>query len=645
MKLYKLASLPIMAVLAVVLAACGQADPGAGDDVTTPTPTEVVGPPVQELDEEEILANPLQVLYDTLDFFNIRLAVDNPGTPLAGGELRWAMGSTAPFPGIWDGVHWHSSLDADVRALTHTGLLAMDIDMFAYNNPHALASFTYDREAQSITITKNHVSHWHDGVPVTLDDLVFAHYVIAHPDYQGPRWGSQVQNVVGAVEFHNGEADHISGLVLSEDQMELTMYFIDFPPDIIAFGFWSTPIPRHHWEGIPVGEMFYHPRARHEALGNGPFIIDSVVPGESIRFVRNDNFWAGPAILDSIVLELIDPMMVPLAMQQGLYHVGGPFPQSQFTEHFRYMTNVQFLSNPFMSNTMFWLGFRMGTWDAEEGRSIPFDEPRISRPVREAIALSIDHLGAGQELFNGLVVPVGSAYWPTRRAHWVNPEIETFNHFDPERAMQILDDAGYLRGPDGYRTRPDGSDLTIVYMASVGSPANEVNRALEIQNWSDIGLRVVFYQDRLIEAPLHLDVRQHEADGGVVDMWTFGWGQGANPNPVNMFGPTTTSNWQRYTNPQLEAIFDRFSSEDMWDPDFRMETISMWEQAFMDTRVNFPNTVAIGLAAINNSVGGIGLEFPPRYSGPGPFSSNGAINGIAWQHVYLTAPDTYIDGQ
>ena len=598
--------LGMLSATALLLAACGSgggADAsngtGAAPAPTPPTGEVVVGTGAGvALTVEEVHADPFAALEALSERFGTQVVNDNP--ILDGGELRIAHATNVQISGDFDGVFRISYIDSRIGDFMFEPLFFAGSDFNIDNRIDSVANAYFDRESRSVTLVKNVATYWHDGVPVTLDDLVFAYYVIAHPDYTGPRWGVQISNVVGAQAYRDGEATHIEGLVLSDDKMTLTIYFNDFPPTIEAFGFWTTPSPRHHWAGIAVADMAGHPRGRHEALGNGPFMLENLVGGESIRLVRNDNFWRGRPNLEAVTIEVVDPLAAPMAMQQGLFDVVHTFAQSQFTEQFRYMDNTQFLSNPMGSNSNSWLGFRVGTMNQETGRIENHPEPRLSPTVRRALALSMDHMGAGQ-LFNGLSVPQGSVYWGLARSEWISG-LPTYNHFDPERAMQMLDDAGYVVGADGFRTRPDGSPLVITYLAQTGSPAAELNRQLELQNWHDVGLNVVLYQGRLVEPAVLTEVRRDETDGGVVDMFGFAWNFGASPNPSSAFGPESINNFVRYTSPEWDAIFERFLSDDMWDPTFVAETAGMWEQAFYDAAVAFPTAVVLSITAVNNRV-------------------------------------------
>src|SRR5262249_30341284 len=54
------------------------------------------------------------------------------------------------------------------------------------------------------------------------------------------------------------------------------------------------------------------------------------------------------------------------------------------------------------------------------------------------------------------------AWGPLKPTNWgYNPEVETLYRFDPEKAKQLLDAAGWVPGPDGIRVK-DGQRATLV---------------------------------------------------------------------------------------------------------------------------------------------------------------------------------------
>ena len=621
-KLFLLVAL--FAAFVLVLTACGERDTG-GTDGTEPAGTEQVGtePAATEPGDDVVEAiDSFAALEAALVENNLTMETQNPNAPLEGGVLRFALGATSVSMDSFEAVFWRFSTEADIREFSHEPLLFVGEDFNPASNVNSLASAEFDRDSRTVTITKDNPSTWADGEPLTLDDLVFAFEVIGiGGTATAHRRNAQYFNVVGTQAFVDGDVDYIAGLTLSDDEMELTIEFYEVDPYTFAFGFWTTPMPRHHWgdlddieilaedDGCIGNAMLRDPRSRENVLGNGPFMISAIVPEESVHFVRNDNFWRGPANLDEIIFEVVDPMTAPDVMRAGMYDVMN-FPQSLFTaENREALTNVSFLANPFAGNASWWLGFRMG--DHIDGENVPWDEPRLSAPVRTALALSIDHLGAST-FFNGLVVPSGSVYWPLNRLSAVDRTLPTYNNFDMDRARQILDDAGYTFPYDGaeFRTRPDGSELVVIYAAQTGSQANINNRELELDNWRlDLGIDVRLYQDRLVEGGVFWEAMDVEVDSPV-DMFTFGTGFGANPGSGVDWntGLNSPNNLTRFTSPEWQEAQARFTDERMWDAAFSDETLQIWQQVMIEAQVMFPTTTAIGLTAVNNRVTNFSVE-------------------------------------
>ncbi|MCL2855163.1 MAG: hypothetical protein FWE21_06040 [Defluviitaleaceae bacterium] len=138
----------------------------------------------------------------------------NSNSPMAG-LLGGGVFATATCSAMGQvaGFNWSIFSSNDVRAFGETGI----------------ATYTVNAEEMYMHITLQEDVLWHDGTPLTLGDLVFAHEVIAHPDYTGAHWTLWNQSVRGALEYHRGESHYISGLVLSVDKRELTIYF-DYMP-------------------------------------------------------------------------------------------------------------------------------------------------------------------------------------------------------------------------------------------------------------------------------------------------------------------------------------------------------------------------------------------------------------------------------
>ena len=687
-KLFLLVAL--FAAFALVLAACGgngdtDTPPVTGDnnvvdtnnnggdnDTSTPEPDETT-PPEETVDT-------FAALQAMIDYHGLGMATTNDAPHIEGGTLRFGVGLTGtPEWTFLEPVFSSWSSEGDIRAFTHEPLLMMGQDFFPNNDVNSLATASFDRDAQTVTIYLNHETTWADGHPLTLADLVYAYYFLANAEFRWPNADGDAvpqgrhfavnprdQNVVGVCTFmhysfyHAGFLDElrdmaacggpgvlpdemtdtITGLTLSEDEMTLTIEFYEVTPYTFAFDFWVAPMPAHHWEGIPVGQRRNHPRAMHEVLGNGAFTIAGSVANESFHFVRNDNFWRGPAILDGIIYEAFPAMTAPDLARVGTYDVLN-HPQSLFTPENRNLNNATFLTNPFNSGSTSWLTFRVGDWDAELGQVVPWegDDVRVSPTLRTAIALATDRVTPGRELFNSLVVPSGSVYWPLNRMDLITGNVETFNTFELDRARQMLDEAGYtFCDNSGFRCRPDGSELYVTWLETTGSAANDTNNMFWLDGWRyDLGVDVRLYQGNLVDSAVWSEVTQQHISNEV-DMFWSGISFGANPAPNFGFAHDSVFNRTRWTSPEWQEIIERFNSDAMWDEAVRIQTINDWEQAFMDARVAFPLTIALPLTAVNNRVANLSLENTFGDNDRPGVTSPGQWNAHLWA---LTADTPY----
>jgi peptide/nickel transport system substrate-binding protein len=67
-----------------------------------------------------------------------------------------------------------------------------------------------------------------------------------------------------------------------------------------------------------------------------------------------------------------------------------------------------------------------------------------------------------------------------------------FTAYDPEQANAWLDEAGYTRGPDGFRVGPDGNPIIIAIETSQGGDDTLDTAELVMGYWEEIGIQSNF---------------------------------------------------------------------------------------------------------------------------------------------------------
>ena len=549
----------------------------------------------------------------------------NEKPPIQGGFLNYGLMSPSPLRGVF---HPNWSLDAFDgwvgERLTDPLLSTNENLMFSQEG---MAAFEADIENNTVTLTLGHDVLWHDGVPLTMYDLVFSYEILAHPDYDGGRFGPTITNVVGVREYNAGEADRISGLVVSDDGRSVTIYLHSLTPTTLyGSGIWLWPTARHHFEGIPVAEMSSHPHARHQTLGTGAFMAGNYVPGEGIQLLANPNYWQGVPKLNGINVEIIHPELVPFAMSQGRFDISGFSPQ-QFAD-FQNPTNFSYLAE--MSPSFSYTGFRFGRWDSGTREVDMYRTSMDNIYLRRAIAYAIDNTQLGQLMFGGLRFPATSVM-PPFHMHLFDAGVPGYL-YNPDLARRLLDKAGFVDiDGDGFRENPDGSPLVIVWAAMSGEN-DDIFTQFKIQQWAAVGLNVQLFQGRTLDFNQFYDYIELDNDGSRIDMFDAAWSVGLAPSPQDIWGHDTILNFTRYTSPRFRELFERLASTDMWDDGLRRQTFSDWQRAFYEEAPAIPTLWRVEPVAVNNRVKNFSLV---RKDGTNQVSLG------AWHLVELTRSSAY----
>jgi peptide/nickel transport system substrate-binding protein len=187
-------------------------------------------------------------------------------------------------------------------------------------------------------------------------------------------------------------------------------------------------------------------------VGTGPFIFKEYVPQDHLTLARNPDYRWGPAIwenrgpahLDEITFRFfVDPATRALALESGQVQVMGEVPPQDVDR----LTANKFVLHaaPIPGQP---LQFFLNT------RRAPTDDVR----VRQALLYATDRAAIVKAIFRNRS-PV--AFGPlTSATVGYDPKVEKLYPFDPDKARQLLDDAGWRPGPDGVRHK-DGQRLRV----------------------------------------------------------------------------------------------------------------------------------------------------------------------------------------
>ncbi|MBD3930361.1 ABC transporter substrate-binding protein [Streptomyces chumphonensis] len=199
-------------------------------------------------------------------------AAEEDGKPRRGGRLRAAFAGG----GAGETLDPHlSSLFSDVaRAKALFDKLA-DYGPDLSAQPRLAASWESDAGLKRWTVTLRE-AEFHDGRPVTAEDVLYSYRRIADPE--------QAFRAKASLEPIDLEASR--ALDARTVEFVLKRPTAEFPNVLAAFGAYIVPEGPQDFDTKPVG--------------SGPFRFISFAPGRSAVFARNDAYWEGAPHLDEL---------------------------------------------------------------------------------------------------------------------------------------------------------------------------------------------------------------------------------------------------------------------------------------------------------------------------------------------------------
>jgi ABC-type oligopeptide transport system substrate-binding subunit len=164
-------------------------------------------------------------------------------------------------------------------------------------------------------------------------------------------------------------------------------------------------------------------------VGNGPFKLASYTPNQEWVFERNDDYFRGRPGLARIVMRMIDsPETELLAYQQGELDLAGP-SATQLPQIEADPTLSQELQRKVGAST-YYIAFNL--------TAPPFD----NLLVRQAIASALNREQYIRQIANGVGQVAGTFLYEGLPGY----QTDFRQAYDPERAQQLLAEAGYPNG-------------------------------------------------------------------------------------------------------------------------------------------------------------------------------------------------------
>jgi peptide/nickel transport system substrate-binding protein len=470
---------------------------------------------------------------------------------------------------------------ADFQSAIFESLVTVNPDTL---EPVGLLAESWDvnEDASVYTIHLRDGVTWSDGEPLIADDVRFTYEMYMNEAVGSPR-----------VSDFTAKIDSMEVVDDQTITFNLTGTYVDFPVDTLIYGI----VAEHVWADVDPAAWAQDPGSTgldpSRVVGTGPFLFSEWVTEDHATAVRNDDYWNGAPYLDEFIYKVVPDQAAGVAqLQTGEIDYFEGVPESSLAD-FEGSSDVTIVDYPTTNFTFYGLNL-------DETKTTLFQDVEVRQALlyaldREAMIESI-RFGYG-EVAVGTMPTLSWAY---------NPDgIEQTYPYDPDKAKQLLDDAGWVEGSDGIREK-DGQKLSFTMYTNAGNQVRESYLTVLQEYWAEIGVEMT---PQLEPFPSLVERITETFD---FEAFLIGFQWDVAPDQSTMFSCAATGgngfNATNYCNEEVDALLEEANSET--DRARRIELYTEFQNIVVD---ELPETI---------------LDFPQGFTGVSTRAHNIYPSGV-----------------
>lgn len=411
----------------------------------------------------------------------------------------------------------------------------VDIDKQGQVVPELAAFWEISDDAKVITFHLKEGIYFHDGSPLTAEDVAFTYTFLASPYYQGPYF-DKVMDLEGALDYNQrvSGVENVEGIQVIDER---TIRFILTEPNTLKlYDFQFGILPKHIYKVNSWGDF---QALNQKPIGSGPFRLVNHTE-QSVQLRVNEAYYLKPANIDGIEvikLENYDANSVYYLTEERL-DIASVIPNPQNVQRLTENSEIRLVSHD--SNSYGYIGLNLR-------------DPKFENPlVREAMMRGINRAFFAETFYKGYgeVCNAPAAYMTVSSLEGLDDY-----PYDPLRAKALLKEAGWSdTNGDGIL---DKNGKAFEFVLSTYTDSNYVYNvtALLRSNLRDLGIEmeVEFLSfDELIDRVFF----QRDFDA-----YTLHWVLGPEQQMIGTFDRASDRvggyNSVGYYNPEAEDIFRR----------------------------------------------------------------------------------------
>ena len=420
---------------------------------------------------------------------------------VACGSGNATKGSTLVYgSGDYDSINPIMNEHCEIKHLLFDSLVKLDQN----GDPVAslAESWSYDDATMTYTFKLRSDVKWHDGEMFTADDVKFTIEAIMTPDNGSENYPNYI------------EIDEIK--VISDTEIA----FVLTEPNFAFLDYMTMSIlPKHKLQGEDMWESDYF----KNPIGTGPYKLEAWDVGQAITMVKNEEYFAGAAKIDTIIFKIVtDDNAKALQLKEGSLDLAQVTPKD--AQNFKDSEDLTIYDMATADYRGILYNFWNEYWQTN-GDLIP------------AISYCIDR----QAIVDAVLLGEGFvAYSPIQLNEYNYDGVEKYT-YDLTKAEAAFIAAGCEKDAEGYWCR-NGERISFTINATPGDQVRIDMAQIAAQQLTAAGLDV------------KANVPADGIDWGGQECCIIGWGSpyDADDHTYKVFGTDAGANYSGYSNTEVD---------------------------------------------------------------------------------------------
>jgi peptide/nickel transport system substrate-binding protein len=441
---------------------------------------------------------------------------------------------------------------------------------------------------------------WQDGEPLTADDVAFTYNYI-------------VDNEMGAF---SSLTTFIEEAVAVDD---LTVEIRCSKPKANMIRTWIPILPEHVWSKVSPKAAGASYQNKPPIVGTGPFQTVEVKKGDYVRMVASPTYWGEqkPAVDEILFITYQNSDTMTQDLLAGNLDAAWGIPSAQFPK-LETTEGIEAISY----NLLTWTYLSFNCYEGTSRGNPVLRDVAFRRALNWAVDRQkiVDLAWAGRAKPGTTIMTPDS--WVDPDYHW-QPPADALLGFDPAKAGQLLDEAGYKDSDgDGLREDKAGKPIELRLWARTESPESQKTGSLITGWFRDLGLKIDY---QVMDDGIYYDsIWAYEGDEYSPDFDMYLWNYDGYADPGDSLASFITAqieNWNEpcWSDAEFDAAVDEANTT--LDPEQRKELIWRAQQIFYEQSPQIVTDYPEKLEAINTAkwdgwtrmYGGEGAAFYTSY--------------------------------